>query len=62
VEVTALVVYNLAFIVPLVLVFLVVYFGVSSDRIGAWFAQRTAATKVIMGAVFLLLGVAIWFV
>ncbi len=62
VEVAALVAYNLAFIVPLVIVFLVVYFGVSSERIGKWFSQRAAAAKVVMGGVFVVLGAIIWLV
>ena len=62
VEVLALLAYNLAFILPLVLVFLVVVSGVSSQRIGQWFSRRAAGAKIAMGLVFALLGVSIWIV
>ena len=61
-EIAALVAYNLAFIVPLMAVVLAVYFGVSSERIGRWVSRRAGAAKVIMGAVFALLGGAIWLI
>jgi hypothetical protein len=62
VEIAALVAYNAAFILPLVLVLLVVYSGVSSKRIGTWFARRAAGAKVAMGMIFLLLAIVIWLV
>ena len=61
-EVAALGAYNLAFIIPLVIVVLAVYYGVSSRRIGTWFSRRAGTAKFAMGAVFALLGAAIWFV
>ncbi|MFW5684777.1 MAG: hypothetical protein ACOC1I_07985 [Spirochaetota bacterium] len=53
---------DLAFIAPLLAVVLAVYVGVSSQRIGQWFSRRAGTAKVAMGAVFALLGVAVWFV
>jgi len=61
-EIFALGVYNLAFVTPLLAVVLVTHFGVSSTRIARWFSRRVAVAKVLMGAVFAVLGVAIWLV
>jgi cytochrome c biogenesis protein CcdA len=55
-------VYNLAFVTPLLAVVLITHFGVSSTRIARWFSRRVAIAKVLMGAVFALLGAAIWLV
>jgi len=51
----ALVVYNLMFIVPLIVVFLLVYFGTTSQQLTNWMLRRAAAIKLGMGAIFLLL-------
>jgi len=51
-----LVLYNLMFIVPLVFVFIVAYFGVSSKSIGERFRRHLAIIKLVMGIVFLLIG------
>jgi hypothetical protein len=61
-EIFALGVYNLAFVTPLLAVVLITHFGVSSTRIARWFSRRVAIAKVLMGAVFALLGAAIWLV
>jgi hypothetical protein len=61
-EIFALGVYNLAFVTPLLAVVLITHFGVSSTRIARWFSRRVAVAKVLMGAVFAVLGVAIWLV
>lgn len=59
-EVMSLVAYNLAFIVPLVAVFLLIFFGASSRRIGRWFSRHAAGAKVFMAAAFALLAAAVW--
>lgn len=61
-EVAALALYNLAFIVPLLTVVLVAVYGVNSRRIAAWFSRRVVTAKVLMGLVFVVLGVAMWMV
>lgn len=50
-----LIVYNLMFIIPLIIVFIVAYYGVSSKTIGERFKHNVALIKFIMGIVFLLL-------
>lgn len=57
-----IVLYNLAFILSLLLVCLIVFFGVSSRRIGQWFSRHARSAKIAMGLVFALLGVSIWLV
>ncbi len=51
----ALLIYNLMFIVPLIVVFLLVYFGTTSQQLGAWLQKRTAAVKLGTAVLFLLL-------
>jgi len=51
----ALLVYNLMFIVPLIVVFLLVYFGTTSQQLSAWMLRRAAAIKLGTAVVFLLL-------
>ncbi len=54
----ALVTYNVMFIVPLVVVFLVVYFGTTSQQLLRWMTRRTAAIK--LGTVILFVLLAVW--
>ncbi len=49
--------YNLAFIVPLILVFFITYRGVSSDRITAVFQKHLGKVKLITAVLFILLAV-----
>jgi len=51
----ALLLYNVMFILPLVVVFLLVYFGTTSEQLMAWLAKRTAAIKLVTAALFVLL-------
>ena len=51
----ALVLYNTMFILPLVVVFLLVYFGTTSEQLMAWLTRRTAAIKLGTAALFVLL-------
>lgn len=61
-EVIALLLYNAAFILPLLVLFVVVYSGVGSDRITGWFRRNAAAAKILTAAVLGVLALAIWFV
>ena len=51
----ALVLYNVMFIVPLVVVFGLVYLGTTSEQLIAWMTKRAAAVKLGMAVLFLLL-------
>jgi cytochrome c biogenesis protein CcdA len=51
--------YNLAFVLPLVAVFAAVYFGVTSEQLTRVFRRHLVASKVVLGVVFLLLAVAL---
>lgn len=51
-----LVLYNLMFIVPLVIMVVVTYYGVKSDRLGAVLRNHPGSFKAAMGALFIGLG------
>jgi cytochrome c biogenesis protein CcdA/thiol-disulfide isomerase/thioredoxin len=53
-----LILYNLLFIVPLIVVFILAYFGTTSRDLTAFLQKHTAAVK--LGMVILFLGLAIW--
>ncbi len=53
-----LVLYNLAFVLPLAVVFVLTYFGTTSFQLGRFLQKRTAAVKLGTAAVFLAL--ALW--
>lgn len=50
-----LVLYNVFFIVPLIVVFVMVYFGTTSQKLTAWFRRRAAAVKLGMASFFTVL-------
>jgi len=50
-----LLLYNLAFILPLVVVFGLAYFGAASEQLGIFVARRTAAIKPSAAVLFLVL-------
>ncbi len=52
-----LVLYNLAFIFPLLVIFAAVYCGVTSEQLTSFFRRRLFACKILLGIVFLLLAV-----
>jgi cytochrome c biogenesis protein CcdA/glutaredoxin len=52
-----LVLYNLLFIVPLVIVFLLVYWGVTSEVIANWMKKNLGTMKILMAIIFFALGV-----
>jgi cytochrome c biogenesis protein CcdA len=51
-----LLLYNLFFIVPLLVVLVLAAYGVSARRFQAWFEQNAATSKLLMTILFLLLG------
>ncbi|MBC7233521.1 MAG: cytochrome c biogenesis protein CcdA [Chloroflexi bacterium] len=53
--IAALFVYNLMFITPLIIVFLLVYFGTTSQQLTRWMTRRAAAVKLGTAVLFLLL-------
>jgi cytochrome c biogenesis protein CcdA len=53
-----LVLYCLMFILPLVVVFVLSYFGTTSDQLGRFVNRHTAAIKLATGVVFI--GLALW--
>jgi hypothetical protein len=50
-----LVLYNLAFILPLIVVFGLAYFGTTSDQLGLFLYRRTAAIKLVTALLFVVL-------
>ena len=48
--------YNLAFILPLVVVFGVAYFGTTSEQVGLFLNRHTAVTKLATALLFFVLG------
>jgi len=50
-----LVLYNLAFILPLVVVFILAFFGTTSEQLGQFLNKRTATVKLMTAVVFLIL-------
>jgi cytochrome c biogenesis protein CcdA len=56
-----LLLYNGAFILPLLLLFVLAIAGVSQQRIGGWFRRNLAAGKFAASLLFLLLAAVIWF-
>jgi cytochrome c biogenesis protein CcdA/thiol-disulfide isomerase/thioredoxin len=51
----ALVVYNVMFVVPLVVVFLVAYLGTTSQQLTQWMTRNAAGVKLATGVLFLLM-------
>jgi hypothetical protein len=52
-----LVLYNGAFVVPLIVVFALTYVGVGSKAITDWFNRHVAMSKLLLGLLFLMLAV-----
>ena len=52
-----LLLYNLCYIAPLVLIFVAVYFGTTSERLTSCFRRHMATFRFIMAAVFALLAI-----
>ena len=51
-----LVIYNLLFILPLVVIFVLVYYGTTSKDLTKFLQERAALVKFIMGVIFIALG------
>jgi len=51
-----LVIYNLLFILPLMVIFVLVYFGTTSKDLPRFLQERAALVKFAMGIVFITLG------
>ncbi|MDW7990981.1 MAG: hypothetical protein RMK65_02340 [Anaerolineae bacterium] len=58
--VTYLLLYNLAFILPLAVVFVLTYFGTTSLQLGMFLRKRTAAVK--LGTALVFFALAVWLV
>ncbi|MBZ0265369.1 hypothetical protein K8I28_11955 [bacterium] len=52
-----LVLYNVMFITPLIVVFLLAYFGVASERFAEWSREHFGVTRIALTGLFLLLGI-----
>ena len=52
-----LVFYNLMFILPLVVILIITYFGVKSESLGNFFGRHIALSKILMTLLFLTLGI-----
>ncbi len=57
-----LVVYNLAFVLPLVLVFALFYLGLTHERIQAWYRRRIALVRLLTALFFVAMGALVWIV
>ena len=55
-----LVVYNLAFIAPLIVIFILAAKGADSERMSRWSKRNVFPSKIAMGAIFALLGVLVF--
>jgi len=60
--VVLLVAYNLAFIIPLIIIFILFWQGSSEKRISQWLTRHGAKIKLAMGLLFLLLAAILFFV
>lgn len=54
---TYMVLYNLMFITPLIIVFILAFFGVNSQKLDIFLKKNLGAIKILMGLVFITLGV-----
>jgi len=52
-----LVIYNLLFILPLVVVFILIFWGMSSQALAKWVQNRLGLMKILMALIFLALGI-----
>jgi cytochrome c biogenesis protein CcdA len=51
-----LILYNIMFIIPLIIVFIVAYYGISSESIGERFKRNIGLIKILMGIMFIIIG------
>lgn len=60
-EVSALGLYNLAFVTPLIVLFAAVLLGLRSERVNQWFTHHAPTAKFLTAVVLLFIAAAIWF-
>lgn len=53
--------YNVAFVIPLIIVFALAFWGVNSKTIAAWFDRNVALSKLLIAVLFLAMGLALLF-
>lgn len=53
--------YNFLFVLPLLIIFGLVLWGVTSAQLAEFFKKNVAWTKLALGTVFVLMGLVIWF-
>jgi cytochrome c biogenesis protein CcdA len=58
----SLVLYNLAFISPLLAILLLVLFGLRQENLRNYFTRHMVFTKLALAAIFALLAISVWFV
>lgn len=51
-----LILYNLIFIFPLILILILAVYGISASRVQDWFVRNVARTKLVMAIIFVILG------
>ncbi len=61
-ELLALAIYNVAFILPLLALFLAVFFGVGSATANRWFRRNAPAAKALTAGALFVLAAAVWLV
>lgn len=54
-------IYNLAFVFPLTLVFLLFFFGLRHETIRRWYGKRMVLVRILSAVFFLALGALVWF-
>ena len=58
----SLLLYNIGFIAPLIVVFVAIYAGVSSSALSRFFSGKIHYAKLLLSGLFIFLAVTIWFV
>ena len=61
-EILALVVYNVAFILPLGALFIAIFYGVASPVVNRWFRRHGSSAKAFTGVTLLLIAAVVWVV
>jgi len=56
-----LLLYNVAFILPLIVVFVLAYMGIRSEKLASFSRNHVALVKVLLGIAFLALGIGLLF-
>jgi len=60
-EVSALGLYNIAFVTPVIILFVAVLLGLRSERVNRWFVHQAPTAKFVTAGVLLFIAGAIWF-